>query len=204
MPSVYFIQLRLNYICNFYHCQAFSFNFFQNISITCRCRLPIQKQEVFPGEIFMRFSPGKRQKAEPKGSASCLLSVFTAGRLGQKHSRPAQLSARHGAPCFFLRKAPLYPPPAAQGFAPVNSRVRLLTRAAGASTNKESQEKGMPLASLFLIPSVLTAGHLGQKHSRPARLEHFAALLVSSCAKPRFFRPRRRRALRRLTAACGC
>ena len=177
MPSVYFIQLRLNYICNFYHCQAFSFNFFQNISITRRCRLPIQKQEVFPGEIFMRFSLGKRQKAEPKGSASCLLSVFTAGastnkesqekgmplaslflipsvlpagHLGQKHSRPAQLSALRGAPCFFLRKALLFPPPAAQGFAPVNSRVRLLTRAAGASTNKESQEKGMPLASLFL------------------------------------------------------
>ena len=124
MPSVYFIQLRLNYICNFYHCQAFSFKFFQNISITCRCRLPIQKQEVFPGEIFMRFSLGKRQKAEPKGSASCLLSVFT-------------------------------------------------------------------------------AGHLGQKHSRPARLEHFAVLLVSSCAKPCFFRPRRRRALRRLTAAAA-
>ena len=177
MPSVYFIQLRLNYICNFYHCQAFSFKFFQNISITCRCRLPIQKQEVFPGEIFMRFSLGKRQKAEPKGSASCLLSVFAAGastnkesqekgmplaslflipsvlpagHLGQKHSRPAQLSALRGAPCFFLRKALLFPPPAAQGFAPVNSRVRLLTRAAGASTNKESQEKGMPLASLFL------------------------------------------------------
>ena len=150
MPSVYFIQLRLNYIYNFYHCQAFSFKFFQNISITCRCRLPIQKQEVFPGEIFMRFSLGKRQKAEPKGSASCLLSVFAAGHLGQKHSRPALLSARHGAPCFFLRKALLYPPPAARGFAPVNSRVRLLTRAAGASANKESQEKGMPLASLFL------------------------------------------------------
>ena len=177
MPSVYFIQLRLNYICNFYHCQAFSFKFFQNISITCRCRLPIQKQEVFPGEIFMRFSLGKRQKAEPKGSASCLLSVFAAGastnkesqekgmplaslflipsvlpagHLGQKHSRPAQLSALRGAPCFFLRKALLFPPPAAQGFAPVNSRARLLTRAVGACTNKESQEKGMPLASLFL------------------------------------------------------
>ena len=41
----------------------------------------------------------------------------------------------------------------------------------------------------------------GQKHSRPARLERFARLLVSSCASIACFRRRRRQSLRKFTAA---
>ena len=41
----------------------------------------------------------------------------------------------------------------------------------------------------------------GQKHSRPARLERFARLLVSSCASIACFRRRRRQSLRQFTAA---
>ena len=41
----------------------------------------------------------------------------------------------------------------------------------------------------------------GQKHSRPARLERFARLLVSSCASIACSRHRRRQSLRQFTAA---
>jgi len=42
---------------------------------------------------------------------------------GQKHRSPCSLGALRIAPCFFLRKTCLFPPLAAAGLAPVNSRA---------------------------------------------------------------------------------
>ena len=45
---------------------------------------------------------------------------------------------------------------------------------------------------------------LGQKHSRLARLERVAILLVSSCSRHPFFCHRQRDGVSQLTAGCGC